>query len=185
MPILQDGYNPNPPPDPTAGKVDGSVRVGGGVSKGLETPCPLLHNHRRRDEKGGTVTEFEAATLAIQQSMLAIQQSTLVMQQVQAAVALLVGAAQIAVVAWGIRAMTRESAKRERHHTERHTEVMAALRQQGQVLETLIRQQSQVFERQGQALERLGQALDRQGQALERQGQVLEALLRRERRENP
>lgn len=131
------------------------------------------------------MTEFEAATLVIQQSMLAVQQSTLAMQQVQAAVALLVGAAQIAVVAWGIRAMTRESAKRERHHTERHTEVMAALRQQGQVLETLIRQQSQVFERQGQALERLGQALDRQGQALERQGQVLEALLRRERRENP
>ena len=59
------------------------------------------------------MTEFQAATLSIQQA--------------QVAVALLVGAAQVGVIAWGIRALAREGEKRDRQHERRHTEAMRAL----------------------------------------------------------
>lgn len=65
MPILQDGDNTHTRPDPArAGLADPSGKWR--VSSGLETPNPLLHNHRRRDEEGEEiVTEPEAATLAV------------------------------------------------------------------------------------------------------------------------
>ena len=77
------------------------------------------------------MTEFEAATLALQQ------------QQLWAAlavplVALVVGAGQIIVVSVGIRAMRRTSDQREKREDARHAEAMEALRQQAEALRVLI-----------------------------------------------
>ena len=46
---------------------------------------------------------------------------------VQAAAAGAVGILQAGILAWGIRAMTKESAKREQHHADRHDETMRHL----------------------------------------------------------
>ncbi len=78
-----------------------------------------------------TVTEFEAATLALQQ------------QQLWAAlavplVALIVGAGQVIVVSVGIRVMRRTSDQREKREDARHAEAMEALRQQAEALRVLI-----------------------------------------------
>ena len=77
------------------------------------------------------MTEFEAATLALQQ------------QQLWAAiaiplVALIVGAGQIIVVSVGIRVMRRTSDQREKREDARHAEAMEALRQQAEALRVLI-----------------------------------------------
>ena len=120
---------------------------------------------------------FQEATLAFQESALAIQQSTLAIQESTLAIRRIglwiagahvaVGLGQIAVDAWGIRAMQRAAERRaadareeslriatadERRHAEtmdrldriataddhRHAEAMQALDLQRQALETLI-----------------------------------------------
>ena len=109
---------------------------------------------------------FQEATLAFQKSALAIQESTLAIQESTLAVRrtglwiaaahVAVGLGQIAVVAWGIRAMQRATELRaadardesrrlatadDRRNTEadrRHTEAMQALDLQRRALETLI-----------------------------------------------
>ena len=73
------------------------------------------------------MSEFEAATVAYQQASLA---TTHTAAYVQATVTAIVGFVQAGIVAWGIRIMVRESAKRERHHADRHTEAMATAAQQ-------------------------------------------------------
>jgi len=81
------------------------------------------------------MTEFEAATIAYQQATIAYQQASLAYQEssltaayVQAGAAAVVGLLQAGIVAWGIRAMVTESAKRGQEHAERHEESMLALR---------------------------------------------------------
>ena len=78
------------------------------------------------------MSEFEAATIAYRQASLVAQQAGLEISRtgviaayVQAAVA--VGILQAGIVVWGIRAMTKESAKREQHHADRHEESMRRL----------------------------------------------------------
>lgn len=60
------------------------------------------------------MTDFEAATIAVQQT--------------QAAYALWVGLGQIAVVALGMTAMLWEGIRRGKQHADRHTEAMIALK---------------------------------------------------------
>ena len=93
------------------------------------------------------MTEFQSASLTIAAASLAAQ--------------VLIGAGQIGIVWWGIRAMVRANTERalagERKDAadqRRHEEVMAHLEAQAR-------------------------AMDRQGQALERQGQALEILIER------
>ena len=108
---------------------------------------------REEEEK---MTDYEIASLAAQQASVAAQQASVAAQQasvaaqqagneialwaayVQAGTALVVGLLQAGIIGWGIRVMTRESAKREQQHADRHTETMEVLRQQGEALRTLI-----------------------------------------------
>ena len=106
------------------------------------------------------MTEYEAATLAFRTASLAAQQAGLWIAGAHIAVGLAVGIAQVAVVAWGIRAMQRAGERRaveqdqhhastmqalDQHHAEamqaldrRHAEAMQALDVQRRALETLI-----------------------------------------------
>ena len=88
------------------------------------------------------MTEYEAATLAIRSASL-----WAIHGQIAAAVA--IGLGQIAVVAWGIRAMQRATERRADDARDearrltaaderRHAEAMQALDLQRQALETLI-----------------------------------------------
>ena len=84
------------------------------------------------------MNEYEIATLALRESALWVAAG-------QLAATLLVGAAQIAVVWYGIRAMQQAGAQRAREQDQRHTEAMRRLDQQAQdaasqrrALETLI-----------------------------------------------
>ncbi len=67
------------------------------------------------------MTEFEAATLALQQTSLWVGIA-------QAGVAGAVGLLQAAVVGWGIRQMTKMGDRREQQHADRHEETMLVLR---------------------------------------------------------
>ena len=106
---------------------------------------------------------FQKSTLALQESALALQESALALQEATLAVrrtglwiagahvaaTVVIGLGQIAVVAWGIRAMQRASDQRSRDARDearrlaqaderRHAEAMQALDMQRQALETLI-----------------------------------------------
>ena len=89
------------------------------------------------------MTEYEAASLAVQQDMLTLQQSTLALQQASLAVqraavwvAALVGAAQCALIACGLYIM-RQAAK---HRDAQHRETMAALNAQREAQSELHRE---------------------------------------------
>ena len=95
------------------------------------------------------MTEYEAATLAFRTASLAAQQAGLWIAGAHVAVGLAVGIAQVAVVAWGIRAMQRAGERRaveqdQRHAStmqaldQHHAEAMQALDVQRRALETLI-----------------------------------------------
>ena len=86
------------------------------------------------------MTEFEAATLAIQQQQLWAARAILL-------VAGLVGAGQILVVAIGIWVMRRASDQREKREDQRHAEAMEALRQQGETLRAVVKGLEAVIER--------------------------------------
>ena len=89
------------------------------------------------------MTEYEAATLAIQETSLRFQEVALGIQEAalalcasaltvakwQVAATLAIGIGQIAVVAFGIRAMTRAGERRAREQDQRHDEAMTALRE--------------------------------------------------------
>lgn len=99
---------------------------------------------------------FQKATLGFQESALALQEATLAVRRTglwiagaHVAATVVIGIGQIAVVAWGIRAMQRASDQRSRDAREearrlaqaderRHAEAMRALDMQRQALETLI-----------------------------------------------
>ena len=84
------------------------------------------------------MTEFETATLAIQQAALKLQEATLVAQQASVWVAALVGAAQCSLIAYGLYFM-RQAA---RHRDAQHRETMTALAGQSEALKELIRRTS-------------------------------------------
>ena len=128
------------------------------------------------------MTEFEAATLALQQA------------QLWAAVAIpvvagLVGAGQCGLIWYGIRQMGAAGTAREKREDARHVEAMRALdsqaeafRGQGEALRAVV----QGLEQQGETLRAVVQGLEQQGetlravvQGMEKQGQALEALIER------
>ena len=142
------------------------------------------------------MTEFEIATLAFQKSTLAFQEATLGFQEATLAVrrtglwiagahvaaTVVIGLGQIAVVAWGIRAMQRAGDHRAAEQDQRHAEAMQALDLQRRALETLIagqREQGEALREQGAALREEGAALREQGAALREQGAALSALVAR------
>ena len=69
------------------------------------------------------MTEYEAASLTIQEASLAIQRASLAAQQASVWVAALVGAAQCSLIAYGLYFM-RQAA---RHRDAQHRETMKAL----------------------------------------------------------
>ena len=80
------------------------------------------------------MTEYETSTLALQTATLALREWALWAAVAHVVATLIVGAAQVAVVAYGIRAMRATSAeraaeqdKRTREQDQRHDEVMKAL----------------------------------------------------------
>ena len=83
------------------------------------------------------MTEFELATLAADKAALYVAMA-------QVAATTVVGAGQIAIVWYGIRAMDRAGERRAAEQDQRHQEAMTALRQEHAetlcALEALIRQ---------------------------------------------
>ena len=112
------------------------------------------------------MSEYETASLAIQEATLALQQQGLIAAYVQAGAALLVGLAQCGLIAWGIRKMDASNQRRERQEVQaeaRHEETMLALQQQGEALRTLReRQEAQAEARHEETM----LALQQQGEAL-------------------
>ena len=87
------------------------------------------------------MTEYETATLAIQQSRLAVQQAGLEISRAGLGISraglwiagaqVFVGLLQSALIAWGLNLMWRASKARDNQHQEtkdRHEETMLALR---------------------------------------------------------
>ena len=72
---------------------------------------------------------IQEATLAVQKAALALRASALTVAKWQVAATLAIGIGQIAVVAFGIRAMTRAGERRAREQDQRHDESMTALRE--------------------------------------------------------
>ena len=84
------------------------------------------------------MSEYEAATLAFQTASLVFQETGLWIAAAHIVTALVIGAGQIAIVWYGIRAMQRASDRRAAEQDQRHTEAMQAFDLQRQALETLI-----------------------------------------------
>ncbi len=84
------------------------------------------------------MTDYETASLALQQAALALQRSAVDAAYLQAVIAGVVGLLQALIIGWGIRSMSRMGDRREAHNQARHEEVMAALQQQGEALRALI-----------------------------------------------
>ena len=98
------------------------------------------------------MTEFEAASLAVQQTALTLQKDTLKLQQVSLAlqqaslavqrasvwVAVLVGAAQCSLIAYGLYIMRQASRQRDAQNREN----MEAIKVQNESLRELIRRTS-------------------------------------------
>ncbi len=79
------------------------------------------------------MTEYEAASLAVQQDILALQQASLAVQQASVWVAALVGAAQCSLIGVGLYIMRQASKQRDAQHREnmaQHRETMAAINAQ-------------------------------------------------------
>lgn len=72
---------------------------------------------------------IQEATLSVQKAALALRASALTVAKWQVAATLAIGIGQIAVVAFGIRAMTRAGERRAREQDQRHDESMTALRE--------------------------------------------------------
>ena len=73
--------------------------------------------------------DVQQASLRIQEAALALRASVLTVAKWQVAATLAIGIGQIAVVAFGIRAMTRAGERRAREQDQRHDEAMTALRE--------------------------------------------------------
>ena len=79
------------------------------------------------------MTEYEAASLALQQSALALQQASLAAQQASVWVAAIVGAAQCSLIGYGLYIMRQAAHHRDALHQEtmtQHRETMAVLKGQ-------------------------------------------------------
>ena len=74
---------------------------------------------------------------------------------IQAGAALVVGLLQAGIIGWGIRVMTRESTKREQQHADRHTEAMTAASERHTETMEVLRQQGEALRQQGEALRTL------------------------------
>ena len=107
------------------------------------------------------MTEYEAASLALQQDTVALQQSTLALQQASLAVqrasvwvAAVVGAAQCSLIGYGLYIMRRAAIQRDALHQEtmkaldsQHRETMASLENRHQeTMKGLEGQQSALME---------------------------------------
>ncbi len=125
------------------------------------------------------MSEYETASLAIQEATLVLQQQGLIAAYVQAGAALLVGLAQCGLIAWGIRKVDASNQRRERQEEQaeaRHEETMLALQQQGEYLK-----------QQGEALRTLRERQEAQAEArheetmlaLQQQGEALRTLIER------
>ena len=111
------------------------------------------------------MSEYETASLVIQEATLVLQESALALQReglvaayVQAGAALLVGLAQCGLIAWGIKKMDASNQRRERQEAQaeaRHEETMLALRQQGEALRTSNAETMLALQQQGEALRTL------------------------------
>ncbi len=102
------------------------------------------------------MTEYEAASLALQQAALAAQQAALAAQQASVWVAAIVGAAQCSLIGYGLYIMRRAAIHRDAQHREtmaalngrqeaqshQHRETMKALEGQQTALIELIRRTS-------------------------------------------
>ena len=84
------------------------------------------------------MSEYEAATLAFRTASLSAQHAGLWIAAAHIVTALVIGAGQIAIVWYGIRAMQRAGDRRAAEQDQRHTEAMQAFDLQRQALETLI-----------------------------------------------
>ena len=80
------------------------------------------------------MTDYESATLALQSATLALREWALWAAVAHIVATLLVGAAQVTVVAYGIRAMRTASDKRAAEQDQRHDEAMKALSAQTETL---------------------------------------------------
>lgn len=81
------------------------------------------------------MSEFESATITFQNATIAFQNASLVATYAQAGVALLVGLAQCALIAYGLKLMQRGNADRAKQNQalfdkmdKQHEENMLALR---------------------------------------------------------
>ena len=111
------------------------------------------------------MTEYESATLVLREWALWAAVA-------QVVTTLIVGAAQIAIVAYGIRAMRAASDKRAHEQDQRHHEAMKALNTQS---ETLSAQSSALTA----LVERTTTALNAQSESLSAQSRALSALVER------
>ena len=80
------------------------------------------------------MTEYETATLAIQQASLSLQQASLETDRLGVWVSAAVGLVQSGLIAWGLWLMKKAAS----HRDNAHAETMLALQQQGEALRTLI-----------------------------------------------
>ena len=84
------------------------------------------------------MTEYETASLAIQQASLAIQQASLAISRAGVWISGIIGFVQCVLIAGGLWLMHRAATTRDKQHEEakdRHQETMAALQQQGEALQ--------------------------------------------------
>ena len=100
------------------------------------------------------MTEYEAASLALQKSALTLQQAALAAQQASVWVAAIVGAAQCSLIGYGLYIMRRAAIQRDALHQEtmkaldsQHRETMASLENRHQeTMKGLEGQQSALME---------------------------------------
>ncbi len=92
-----------------------------------------------------------------------------------AAASLALQTVAVGAIFYGIGQMRRAGDQREKREDARHSETMEALRQQGEVLQALVRG----IEQQGEALRQQAEALKQQGEALRQQGEALKIVIER------
>ncbi|MCY4384798.1 MAG: hypothetical protein OXE44_16815 [Nitrospinae bacterium] len=108
------------------------------------------------------MTEYEAASLALQKSALALQQASLAAQQASVWVAAFVGAAQCSLIGIGLYIMRQASKQRDAQHQEnmaQHRETMKALETQREAQSEQHRETMKALEGQHKALENQSEAL--------------------------
>ena len=101
------------------------------------------------------MTEYEAASLALQQASLALQNVSLSAQQASVWVAAIVGFAQCSLIGYGLYVMRQAAKQRDAQHREnmaQHRETMTALKGQHEVQKDQHRETMKALEGQNNAL---------------------------------